>query len=169
MKTQAILDKYRKIICGLLKCETVIFETLPQTGPHGWEEIGSIEKIPDKPDLEKTWCLGNYRLKIGMTPTGGAPVIAASWQLYQLPHCCAICVSCKAFVDPQFRGRRLGTVLNSLRQEIARALGYSLLMCTDITKNEHQRKLLKTQGWQDIYEVYNKRTTNNVVVSVINI
>jgi len=170
MKTLQVLDKYRKQIEGLLSVAAtdrdyhtnpvpVIEFQVSANGYNDWQTIGEI--IPEK-KYNCDWMLGAYRMLVDGRQ-------AASWKLYQLPHCCAICVSCNALVEPAFRGKRIGTTLNSLRQEIARLLGYSLLLCTDVTKNEHQRKLLKTQGWKDIYEVYNRRTTNNVVISVINV
>ena len=163
MKTEAILDKYDRTIRGLVgNVDPISFEILPNGDyqHEAWVTVG--DAIPDKKNVNWDWCLGHYRLKFGKD-------IVATWKLYQLPHCCAICVSCNAFVEPKWRGKRLGTTLNSLRQDIARGLGYSLLMCTDITKNEHQRKLLATQGWKDLYQVLNRRTRNTVVISVINI
>ena len=55
--------------------------------------------------------------------------------------------------------------MNTFRQDIARTLGYSSLMCTDIEQNVNQRKLLKTNGWKDIHSVINKRTKNHVYIS----
>lgn len=159
MKTKAVLDKYVRTIQGLLDCSTVEFQVSSVETNHKWQTIGEISETKK---YELDWLLGSYRIIVD-----GA--VAGSWKLYQLPHCCAICISCNAFVDPAFRGKRLGSTLNSLRQEITRLLGYSLLMCTDVKTNVNQRKLLATQGWKDIYEVYNKRTTNNVIISVINI
>ena len=64
---------------------------------------------------------------------------------------------------------RIGTILNQLRQDIGRLLGYSSIICTDIQQNTNQRKLLETNGWKDIHSVINKRTNNRVYLSVINI
>ena len=159
MKTKALLDKYTRTIKGLLECKTVEFQVLNER--KTWNTIGALE-YPDKPELMYNWSLGTYRLLVN-------DGVAASWKLYQLPHCCAIAVSCESLVNSNYRGKRLGTTLNSLRQDIARVMGYSLLLCTDITTNTHQRQLLATQGWKDIYQVHNKRTKNDVIISVINI
>jgi len=43
------------------------------------------------------------------------------------------------------------------------------LFVTDIEKNIHQRQLLATNNWKDIYSVINKRTENKVFISVIDL
>lgn len=78
-------------------------------------------------------------------------------------------VSCNALVKEKYRGKRIGTILNQLRQDIGRLLGYSAIICTDIDKNTPQRKLLATNGWKDVYSVLNKRTKNLVHLAVINL
>lgn len=159
MKTKELLSKYKTIISSLISCpidqlEFKIFSNAK------WDTIGDLAY--EKKDSTLDWCLGRYRLYLGNT-------VIASWDLYELPHCCAFAVSCKALVDSQYRGKRLGSALNNLRQEICRLLGYSALLCTDIEKNVNQRKLLKTNGWKDIHNLVNKRTQNRVFLSVINL
>lgn len=187
MKTKEILDKYTRLISGLIKCEPkdIKFFTVEST-IYGMTDramevmLKSAREIneviymePEKDDkgnetgkkieVRYDWCEGKYIVVLQ------EKVLLASFELYKLPHCCAILVSCKAFVNPLWRGRRVGTILNTLRQDLGRLLGYSTLMCTDINQNTHQRKLLATNGWKDIYEVKNKRTGNLVHVSVINL
>jgi hypothetical protein len=79
-----------------------------------------------------------------------------------MPHCCAFMISCNVYVSASYRNKRIGTTLNSLRQDIGRVLGFTSILCTDIEKNIHQRQLLKTNGWKDIHSVINKRTNNQV-------
>ena len=95
--------------------------------------------------------------------------LITSFKLYEFPKCCAILVSCNAVVTNNFVNLKIGTITNILRQDIARLLGYSCLMCTDVEQNKFQRQLLKTNGWSDIYNVMNKRTNNNVFLTVINL
>lgn len=189
MKTKEVLDKYRKLISGLLKAkpEYVRFftsEHLPAVynfklvdfiknyKPKEISEVEYFEPEKDKKGNEtgkqirytrwNDWSEGKYVVTIG-------DQLLASFELYKMPHCCAILVSCKAFVSEKFRNKRVGTTLNSLRQDLGRLLGYSTLMCTDINQNTHQRKLLETNGWKDIHTVKNKRTGNLVHVSVVNL
>lgn len=172
MKTHELLDKYTKLINALLGSKEVKFFHRPGSYNFtngkviSWKEIGheveAADEKNDKPAIHYDWSIGHYRLDID------GYQYAAEWKLYQMPHCCAICVSCNAEVAKPFRGKRLGTLLNNLRKELSTHLGYSLLLCTDIAQNEHQRKLLATNGWRDIYSVVNRRTGNHVYISVVN-
>jgi len=108
------------------------------------------------------WGLGSYEVRIKRK-------IISTFRLYQLPHCCAIALSCNTVVCTGFKNKGIGTVLNSFRQELCSLLKYSTLMCTDIETNLHQRKILQKNGWKDIHSVINKRTANHVYISVIDI
>jgi hypothetical protein len=165
MKTLELVDKYTKLIQGLLGCESVKFFVHQGQTVGSWVRVGETWRAEDwaenKPDEVNHWSVGSYRLEVD-------GVVAAAWRLYQMPHCCAICVSCNALVYPGFRGKRLGTLLNSLRKDLSTTLGYSLLLCTDIEQNTNQRKILATNGWRDIESVVNRRTGNRVYISVVN-
>ncbi len=191
MKTSELLDKYRKVLSSILKCkedEIRFFvgevpygtSTLAATLQHGKDRPGAVKEIAEleyfKPKYENgqetggqvrytqwnNWSEGKYLVFVKNS-------LLTTFELYKMPHCCAILVSCKAFVTEKFRNKRIGTIMNSFRQDIGRVLGYSLLFCTDIEQNECQRKLLKTNGWKDVHSVVNKRTNNRVYLSVINI
>ena len=170
MKTKELLDKYQKIISSVLNCKS---EEIKFTVAN--IEIAEIEYFePEKDEnMEETgiqirhtfwknWSEGSYKVFQN-------DKLISSFELYKLPHCCAILVSCKSFVKEEFRGKRIGTIMNSFRQDVGRVLGYSSLMCTDIEQNKHQRQLLKTNGWTDIHSVINKRTKNHVYLSIINL
>lgn len=188
MKTKELLDKYRKLLCGLLgHKEPLDLKFYTVKGPINYyhinytladkytKEIAEIKYFePEKDEqgnetgkkIECTmwvdWSEGQYIILLENE-------LVAAFELYKLPHCCAIIVSCKAYVGEKFRNKRIGTTMNMLRQDIGRLLGYSCMMCTDIEQNKHQRQLLKTNGWNDIHSVRNKRTNNLVYVSVINL
>jgi hypothetical protein len=91
------------------------------------------------------------------------------WYMKELHKCCAVVVSCGVSVSSYYQNRGFGTLLNNLRIEIAKRMGYSLMMCTDREKNVPQRKILAKNGWKDVCSVHNKRTGNNVFVSVIDL
>ena len=161
MKTIEVLDKYRKIISSILKCNP---EDIKFYINHSKEEIGTIDF--DKNIVSKNWELGTYNV---VQQIGDVQKEISSWKLYQLQHCCAFMVSCNVKVEESYRSKRIGTILNQLRQDIGRLLNYSSIICTDIEQNINQRKLLKTNGWKDIHSVINKRTSNRVYLSIINI
>lgn len=162
MKTKELLDKYQKIIGGLLKVQPQYIQFQVLKGSK-WSEIASIQYEKENEDaLIYNWCEGRYKVLVNGE-------VISTFELYQLPHCCAFLVSCRSFVEPTFRGKRIATTLNSMRKDIGRMLGYSSLLCTDIEQNKPQRQLLATNGWKDIHQVKNKRTNNQVFISVINL
>lgn len=178
METKSVLDKYKKLIAGLLDGkekdvkfwnEVLINLSTPQVR-YEWAEIGELYYIkPDWEDEEHRdlqhqaqWLLGKYRVTYR-----GEEV--STWKLYQMPHCCGIMVSCNVNITENFRHKRIGTTLNILRQDIGRLLGYSCILCTDIEQNKYQRRILATNGWKDIHNVVNKRTQNRIYISVINL
>lgn len=171
MKTTALLQKYQTIIGSLAgyDAESIAF-LVRRPGNMGTDVWMAIDSAPnaEKPDDRYDWCLGTYRV-VKNPPAGvNVPIVEiASFKLYQMPHCCGIVVSCNAEVKPAFRNRRIGTVLNNLRQELGRELGYSLMLCTDVDTNVHQRQLLKTNGWRDLLAFVNRRTANKVIISAI--
>ena len=99
-----------------------------------------------------------------VTTMGGYYI--AWFRLRQLPGCCAFCLSTGAHVDHQFQRKGVNKIAMRLREHIAEWAGYSAIICTDIESNHAQRKSLAANGWQDIFSVVNKRTGNNVIVSV---
>ena len=100
MKTLNILDKYLTIISALINLNK---EELSIT--LNKKIIGSIPDY-NKPDLLLDWSLGRYELVDKQNH------LIASWELYQMPHCCGIMVSTRAHVGEPYRGKRVGGVLN---------------------------------------------------------
>jgi len=161
MKTGEVIDKYKKIISGILKCNP---EDIKFYVNDSNEEIGTIDY--KKNDIIQHWKLGDYKVIQQIEETQH---VISTWNLYQLQHCCAFMVSCNVKVQENYRNKRIGTILNQLRQDLGRLLGYSSIICTDIEQNTNQRKLLATNGWKDIHSVVNKRTNNRVYLTVVNI
>ena len=163
MKTKEILDKYRKILAPILECQEEEVEFYIRGRGETPQDKQIVDKIGELTyQKNSNWSLGTYIVKCKNQEV-------STWKLYELPHCCAFMVSCNVNVLPAFRNKRIGTILNLLRQDIGRALGYSAVLCTDVEHNVNQRKLLATNGWKDIHSIVNKRTQNRVYLSVINI
>jgi hypothetical protein len=93
----------------------------------------------------------------------------ARFSLAQLHGCCGVCVSYHSMVYPPFRNIGVGSVLNKMRFEIAKYLGYGILMCTDVVANLPQRKILENNGWEEVHRFINPRTDNKVSIHVINL
>jgi len=93
----------------------------------------------------------------------------SEWYMYEFPHCCAFIISCGVTVYPTYRKLGIGSLLNEFRQDIGRLFEYSAILCTDIEQNVPQRKILLKNHWYDVLKVRNKKTENNVFLSVKNL
>lgn len=93
-------------------------------------------------------------------------MVISMFRMVQLPGCCGVCVSFHSTVSAEFRSRGIGTLLNKVRMEMARADGYTIMLCTDRMKNEPQRRILEKNGWKDIYRFTNRRTWSDLFISI---
>jgi hypothetical protein len=120
------------------------------------ERLGFMPKIVIKlhemPYPGKTYCEVTFKGVAGFTLT-------------QLPGCCGVVVSTGAWVNLDHRRKGIGSLMNQLRIDYARALGYGYILCTDVETNEPQRKLLAKNGWVDLTKFTNPRTVNRVFIS----
>jgi hypothetical protein len=196
MKTQALLKKYRNLLNQLVgqgdgDIQFQVAQKVIGGIGYSWINIGELNYIKNE-GLEgeeryyHDWMVGSYRVILTpeLEPKAKPGVqwgnddykyhdrwmkghVIATFKLYEMPHCCGIMVSCNAFVGEPFRHKGIGTLMNNLRQDIGRQLGYSVILCTDIETNTYQRQLLKTNGWKDIYSFLNRRTSNQVYIAVL--
>ena len=93
----------------------------------------------------------------------------SNFNLTQLPGCCGVCVSYHAWIADRLRGKGLGTLLCGIRKNIARALGYGCLLCTDVVDNIPQQRVLAKNGWKEIHKFENPRTQHDVNIHVVNL
>jgi hypothetical protein len=142
---EAVVEKYKQLFNRLL--------------PEGWQLTDETNKVSWDEKLD----MGRYTLKDVKNN------VIASFELYPMINCCGICVSTKAMVAFAWQHKGIGTLLNSFRVDLARHLGYGLLLCTDVETNEYQRKVLAKNGWKDLYKFVNPRTRNSVFISAINL
>lgn len=91
----------------------------------------------------------------------------ASFRLTRMPGCCGVCISTENHIEPNYRGRKLNNLLNEFRMAVARELGYTIMLCSDVSTNTPQKKTLIKNGWKDIYQFKNKRTNNIIDLSVV--
>lgn len=142
-KHKIIVEKYKKQISKAL-------------GFIDWDIIQNEYKT----SFSEKFVAGKYDLIRGKT-------IVSSFELVPMINCCGIIVSTRVVVTEDFRNRGLGTILNSLRIDIARNLGYGLLLCTDVVDNIPQQRILIANGWKSIEEFINPRTKNRVAIHTI--
>lgn len=97
------------------------------------------------------------------------PERVASWHFDQLQGCCGVIVSSGAVIYPSYAGKGWGTKFMAIKLKLAKYLGYTVLICTDTLHNTPQRKILKRYGFEDAFTFINRRTGNNVALSVIGV
>ena len=92
--------------------------------------------------------------------------IISTFKLIQMIGCCGICVSTGVYVHNEYRNKGVNTILNNFRIDIAKELGYGLLLCTDVSNNTAEVKTLDKNGWKHIYNFKNPRTSNKINISI---
>lgn len=139
-----------------------------------------LEKIADLLTLSrnvkvKKLCYSDSDIGEGLAPNSGVFRVVygvrliAQFELRRLPGCCGVCVSCHSSVEKKSRGKGLGTLLNKMRLLMAKQMGYGVLLCTDITTNEPQQKILTKNNWTHLMMFNNPRTKNNVMIHAFNL
>lgn len=161
---EKIINKYRETIATKIECSSkdIVFSVQPR-GNGPWEILGTLAYQKNE------FCVGHFMIQNAAIKSEGdfrGDKNIALFKLYEMPHCCGIVVSCNAEVGKLYRRKGIGRLMNSFRLEIAKQLGYSLILCTDLLKNEPQRKILEKQGWKDIHRFNNSRTKNDLYISI---
>jgi len=91
--------------------------------------------------------------------------VVSTFRLLEFPGCCGIALSTGAHVFPNFRNRGIGTILNKLRIEIARASGYTVMICTINNRDGGlMERLLHKNWWEGVFSFVNKRTDNTITM-----
>ena len=88
------------------------------------------------------------------------------FSLIAFPGCCAFCISTGVSVCSDYKRKGVNNLTNLLRLDLARLMGYSAVVATDVEANEPERRTLKRNGWSDVFTVTNRRTGNVVNISV---
>ena len=147
-----MIEKYTKKLKELLSQDIVI-----QYSVNGKNKNLTLEELTYVKDTF-------YGLKFEIIDLQGN--LISTFRLLQMVGCCGICISTGTYVNPEFRGKGVNSLLNNFRIDIAKHLGYGLLMCTDLKSNTPQMKTLDKNGWKHIHEFKNPRTGNILNVTI---
>ncbi len=151
-----MVKEYAKKLGELLGLEDVYFDLFYNDKLSKLHDY-SLEYIKDENKPNTIYA----RTKEGAT--------ISSFSLSQLHGCCGVCISYHSFVCHDYRNKGVASLLNQMRQEIGKYLGYSLLICTDVVNNLPQSKILEKNEWKHVHRFQNKRTNNLLNLSVINL
>lgn len=147
-----MIEKYTKKLKELLNQDIII-----QYGVYSNYKTLSLEDLYYIKDTYKG-------LKIQIVNLENKSI--SNFTLLQMVGCCGICISTGTYVHPDFRGKGVNSLLNNFRIDIAKHLGYGLLMCTDLKSNTPQMKTLNKNGWKHIHEFKNPRTGNILNITI---
>jgi GNAT superfamily N-acetyltransferase len=90
--------------------------------------------------------------------------IVSRFILEQMKGCNGICISRKVSISEDYRGKGYGSMLCNYREKLASFLSYSVIMCSVVSSNEPQTKIMAKNGWQTSFKFNNKKTTNDVII-----
>lgn len=146
-----MIDKYIEQLKNLLKTDIEIQVYLDRK----WVKLTSnlLIYVKDNPN----------GLKFTVTNT---KIIISNFTLVQMIGCCGICVSTGVYVHNQYQNKGINTILNNFRINVAKELGYGILLCTDVSYNIAEIKTLDKNGWKHIYNFKNPRTSNKINISI---
>ena len=90
---------------------------------------------------------------------------AAAFSMSAFHGCCGMCIAYHMAVMNPFLNKKLGTLLEAIRIDIATLAGYSKMMATTIQSMHIEHKILKKLGWIEQHKAYtNIRTANEINV-----
>lgn len=158
MNIEPLLEKYRTLLKEKFNEPIIISVKIQNNVSLHKNGVCHSTSMP-----EWGWNIGQF----DVYGKNKAPI--SQFSLRELPNCCGVIVSSGVYVNYPYRGRGAGTLLHQLRIEIAKALEYSTMLCSDVLHNTVQRKILRKNGWKDVYQFRNIRSGNEVVLSVLNL
>lgn len=77
------------------------------------------------------------------------------WKLHSVYEKNGLVFSYDSLIKKRFRGRGLGSLEHRKRLKVARALGYSCIMCTVNSTNTIEKRILTRNNWKKVHEFDN--------------
>lgn len=88
--------------------------------------------------------------------------LVTEFNLREMPFCCAYVISGEVRVMYGYRNKGIGSISHKFRLQLSKKYGYSGIICTHISDNKYQKKILRKNRWKRLFKVTNKRTNNPV-------
>lgn len=122
-----------------------------------YEGEGNLEKglsntltITRKTEVVSQWATRNHPYTVTWS----------QYSLSPLPGCCGVVVSHGSMINISQRNKGLGDYFHKERLSLVEELGYSCAICTVISGNKAEERILEKNGWKKIHSFVNSRTSN---------
>lgn len=132
----------------------------------GRKDVQIVRNAEDQTENTHEY-LGAFRVTIDAPCLDRKTTTIHSFHLTPFPHCCGLLISSSARTRACWCAKGIGSLMNEYRTKVATLLGYTRLICTDVTNNVAQNKILDSNNWQKIHEFRNSRTDHNVGIYVV--
>lgn len=161
MKNKEIHLQLTKNLLDALKCKSLdikIFENFSSVQFN-------LDEYFDHYNPEET-PKGNCNLIFKVKADG---IIAAAFNLKDMPGCSGMMIANDLFVSPDFRNLKVGSLLTRFMSDFARYYGYGLIQGNDKDNNIYQRRIFEKQGWNKASTFTNPKTGNVLNVWFLNL
>jgi len=148
--------------------------TLSLVRQQGNEEVDLFTELNPEKLLYYVKYIGNSAYRLILNREGGfirkkkERIEVARFRLAEMPGCCGIVISTGAQTDERFRQRGIGAALNRFRIAIAKAIGYTTMVCTAVDDGITE-KILAKNSWQKSLSFKNRRTNNPITLYSISL
>ncbi len=90
--------------------------------------------------------------------------LGGSYRIDDLPGNSQIAVSNAAFIHPNQRGKGHGKKVHKEKLNLMIELGYDIALCTVVTSNEPQIRIVEKNGWEKLMQFKSKKTGNDIIL-----
>ncbi len=139
-----------KIVSRLLNCDARV--TMPKLGEYPQKNTSYKDLFIMEDYSSPTEKIGNIQFHKHI----------CRFYLSQLSGCCGVLVSHHMEISRSYQGRKLGTLLQLVKERIAKEAGYTVLLATVRKDNPAENHILEKTGWNKILTFTNKRTSNEI-------
>ncbi|MDD2978272.1 GNAT family protein [Aquabacterium sp.] len=88
----------------------------------------------------------------------------AAFEIDSLPSQCQVAICHGFFVDPAARGKGHSHQAKRAQTEVLKGLAYDYAICTVVSSNQAQKRVLEKAGWECVAEFVSRRQDEHVEI-----
>lgn len=89
-----------------------------------------------------------------------------NFRFSHMPGCCGMVVSHNTFLNRDFRGTMVSDGFRKLKEELAKELGYTMMIATTRMRDEPAVGNFRKSGYEIVRKFVNKRTNNELGIGL---